>query len=166
MEVGEHTPRLFCSLSLLFSHGVLSLLGNTEVYCSVLVSRLSLSLSLTPPFLSYSPPLSVHKPYTSVRLTPLCISSFPTLSPASLSSLHLYLAPPMGICIATACTVHSGLCHDSASLWRTRLPCWMGFHLTTAVRLMSSLLTAITMKNQPTQVNSGLQSIIFSFHTS
>lgn len=45
MEVGEHTPRFSCLLSLLGSHGVLSLLGNTEVYCSMLVSSLSLSLS-------------------------------------------------------------------------------------------------------------------------
>lgn len=62
IEVGEqHSPSLLLALSVLGSHGVLSLLCNTEVYCSVLVSRLSLSLSLQPPS---SPILhhSVHNP--------------------------------------------------------------------------------------------------------
>lgn len=77
LEVGEHTPRLSCSLSLLVSHVVLSLLGNTEVYCSVLVSRLSLSLSLHPP----SPVLFS----TTLSTQPLCYVS------EALSAQHIIL---------------------------------------------------------------------------
>ena len=111
LEVGEHTPCRSRSLSPLVSHGVLSLLGNTEVYCSVLVSRLSLSLSLhpppPPPPLLFSTTLSTQPFATSVRLSLLCISSFPTLS--SFSLLLPSSPPPMGIYIAAASTVHSGL---------------------------------------------------------
>lgn len=79
LKVGEHTPRLSCSLPLLVSHGVLSLSGNTEVYCSVLVSGLSLSLFLYPPPhpAIFSTTLSTQPLTTSVRLSLLCISSFP-----------------------------------------------------------------------------------------
>lgn len=81
LEVEELTPRLSCSLSLLVSHGVLSLLGNTKVYCSVLVSRLSLSLSLHPP----TPPLILyHSQYTT-----LCYVS------EALSALHIVLPHPL-----------------------------------------------------------------------
>lgn len=122
LEVGEHTPRLSCSLSLLVSHGVLSLLGNTEVYCSVLVSSLSLSLSLHPP----SSLVLHHSQYTTLCYVSEALSALhiilPTLSAALLSSLHLHLACPMGLRIATARMVHSGLERDGTSLWRTRSP--------------------------------------------
>lgn len=98
LEVGEPTPRLSSPFPLLVGHGVLALLGNTEVYCSVLVISLSLSLSLQPPphllpSLSYSPPLSLC--YVSEALSALHII-LPTLPAAPLSYLHLYLVCPMG----------------------------------------------------------------------
>lgn len=120
LEVEEHTPRLSRSLSLLVSHGVLSLLGNTEVYCSVLVSRLSLSFSTPPPSssTSYSLPLSVHNPLLR-QWGSLCSAYHPSPPSVLLSSpllpSSLSFRPSNGILYLTACTVHSGLCHDPAN---------------------------------------------------
>lgn len=103
-----HSPSL--ARSLLFSHGVLSLLGNTEVYCSVLVSSPSLSLSLPPLHPSIStipplilPPLSVHNPLLR-QWGSLCStyhSSHPSLSSSPLLP-HLDHAMSAGTVLSRA----------------------------------------------------------------
>lgn len=94
LEVGEHTPLLSFDVSLLVRHGVLalSLLGKTEVCCSVLVSRLSLSFPAPPSSLILHHPPSTSLCYVSEarsglhNILPHPVSCSPLL-PSSLSPM-------------------------------------------------------------------------------